>query len=80
MLFRHANQLGIKTLRHAMLTVVSVVKRSLRSALRSHARCHAIRSPMQTTVYKAEKPSVCLSVTSITRLGLPVSTHQVSNT
>jgi len=35
-------------------------------------------------IYKAEKPfvrlSVCLSITSITRLGLPVSTHQVPNT
>ena len=31
-------------------------------------------------MYKAEKLSVRLSVTSITRQGLPVSTHQVPNT
>jgi len=33
MLFYHANQLGIITFHHAVLTVVSVIKRSLRSAL-----------------------------------------------
>ena len=50
MLFYHANQLGIITFHHAALTVVSVIKRFLRSALRSHAQRHVIRTPVQTTV------------------------------
>ena len=50
MLFYHANQLGIIIFHHAVLTVVSVIKRSLRSALRSHARRHVIQTPVQTTV------------------------------
>jgi len=32
------------------------------------------------SIYKAKKPSILLSVTLITFLGLPVSTHQVPNT
>ena len=52
MLFYHANQLGITTCHHAVLTVVRVIKRSQRSALRSHAGCHAIRTLVQTTVFK----------------------------
>ena len=38
MLFYHANQLGITTSPYVVLTVVSVIKRPLRSDLRSHAR------------------------------------------